>query len=352
MRAGKVDDKSGRDIIMANLSHDDPERPGITFDRSRINDMALVWVGDSEGYVQKRWTEGEIEYYDDHWGNIWKRMKTGPIKGEIHRAILQDWDSLEDFRAPRYDIDKTANLFRAGFARQAPKSRDDKYRVAGIGGWIFDNARYLRKLEVYLLDLALYPDELRIVHERVAVMYESLILAAAKAGADAIHIGEDMGTQTGLLFSPDMFRDFFKPLYTRLMGMAHDEGMKVLLHSCGQNRAILDDLIDCGVDVFQFDQPTVYDMDDLSSLFRRRKVALWSPIDIQKVLPTGDRDYIREETSKMCRIFDGCLIVKNYPDLAGIGVAEEWDEWGYQAVLDYCGRHDTACRRGSNETSR
>lgn len=37
--------------------------------------------------------------------------------------------------------------------------------------------------------------------------------------------------------------------------------MKVLLHSCGQNRAILDDLIDCGVSAFQFDQPTVYDLE-------------------------------------------------------------------------------------------
>jgi uroporphyrinogen decarboxylase len=337
MGAHKLIRKSGRELILANLSHEHPERPGITFDRGRINDMALVWACESEGYAQKRWTEGEVEYYDDRWGNIWKRMKTGPIKGEIHLPILPDWEGMKDFRAPRYDIDKTADHFRAGFAAEAVKSPDEKYRVAGIGGWIFDNARYLRKLEVYLLDLALYPDELRIVHERVAVMYESLILAAAKAGADAIHIGEDMGTQTGLLFSPDMFRSYFKPLYTRLMGMAHEKGMKVLLHSCGQNRAILDDLMDCGVDVFQFDQPTVYDMADLSELFRRRGASLWSPVDIQKILPTGNRDYIREETFKMCRIFDGCLIVKNYPDLPGIGVAEEWDEWGYQAVLEYCG---------------
>ena len=104
-------------------------------------------------------------------------------------------------------------LFRS-FALDASGER---YKVAGIGGWVFDNARYLRKLEVYLLDMALYPDELRVLHEKVAPVYEQLIMAAAMAGAEAIYIGEDMGTQSGLLFSPEMFRDYFKPMYGRLM---------------------------------------------------------------------------------------------------------------------------------------
>lgn len=325
---------TSREIVIANLSHTGAPRPGLTFDRGRRCDMVFAGPGEPEGYVQKRWKEGNKEFYDDKWGNLWVRMMEGPVKGEIHTPALPDWDGLDDFAAPVYDIGKAADRIRAGFAED---SSGERYRVSCIGGWVFDNARYLRKLEVYLLDLALYPDELKIVHEKVAKMYEQLILASAAAGAEAIMIGEDMGTQTGLLFSPAMFRDYFKALYTRLMGMAHERGMKVLMHSCGQNRAILDDLIDCGVDAFQFDQPTVYDFDDVGSLFRARKVALWSPVDIQKVLPTGDRDYIRAEALQMCRAFDGCLIVKNYPDLSGIGVEEAWDQWGYEAVVEYCG---------------
>lgn len=318
-----------REVIFANLNHSGAPRPGMTFDRGRVNDMVIVGAGPPEGYVQRRWTEGNREYYDDPWGNIWVRMVGRSVKGEIHRPILQDWSGLSDFRSPHFDIDKTADRFRAGFAG------DDRFRAAAIGGWVFDNARYLRRLDVYLMDLALYPDELKTLHTEVAAMYERLIRAAGAAKADAIVIGEDMGTQQGLLFSPAMFREFFKPDYTRLMGIAHELGMKVLMHSCGSNREILDDLIDCGVDCFQFDQPAVYDMPELAGLLRRRTAALWSPIDIQRVLPTGDRDFIVREATKMCRIFDGCLIVKNYPDLPGIGVEEAWDDWGYEAVKAY-----------------
>ncbi len=323
---------TSREVVAANLNHAPVPRPGLDFDRRRRNDLCKAGSGSPEGYVQRRWRDGPREYYDDPWGNVWVRMAAGSQKGEIHRPVIEDWSQLASYEPPVYDVEKTAATIRNGFA-----DAGDRFRIAAIGGWVFDNARYLRKLEVYLMDLALYPDEVRELNRRVAGVYETLIHAAGRAGADAIIIGEDMGTQTGLLFSPQMFREFFKPDYTRLMGCAHEYGMKVLMHSCGSNREILDDLIDCGVDAFQFDQPTVYDMEELASLFRRRTVTLYSPVDIQKGLPTGDREYIEEQTRRMCRIFDGCLIVKNYPDLAGIGVKEEWDEWAYRTVLEISG---------------
>ena len=160
---------------------------------------------------------------------------------------------------------------------------------------------------------------------------------AGEAGADGIMKGEDMGTQTGLLFSPAMFREFFKDMYSELFAMAHDYGMKVLMHSCGMNREILPDLMDAGVDVFQFDQPALYDMSELAALMKKSKTALWSPVDIQKILPTGDREIIVEGALRMYDLFEGHLIVKNYPDLAGIGVEPEWDRWAYETLCERAG---------------
>jgi len=134
-----------------------------------------------------------------------------------------------------------------------------------------------------------------------------------------------------------MFRSYFKAMYTRLFGIAHDYGMKVFMHSCGQNWAIVPDLLDAGVDVFQFDQPALYNMPRLAALFKERKAALWSPVDIQKILPTGDREQITRFTHQMIDLFQGGLICKNYPDLHGIGVKEEWDDWAYEAICAYTG---------------
>ena len=317
-----------RELVLANLNHESPPRPGLTFDRGRMNDFLMGGMNEGMSYRPKRWTEGHVEYYDDAWGNLWKRMVGGSEKGEIHKPALEDWSQLDALEAPAFDIGKGVAQLKRAFAADT----EDKYKVAAVGGWVFDNARYLRKMEVYFLDMALYPDELERLHAVVAGFFEKRIHAAGRAGADAMMIGEDMGTQQGLLFSPAMFRQFFKGMYTRLVGIAHDYNMKVLMHSCGSNRQIIDDLLDVGIDCFQFDQPAVYDMEWLANKFRERHGCLWSPVDIQKVLPTGDRKLIVSETRRMLDTFKGCFIGKNYPDLPGIGVAPEWDQWSYDVM--------------------
>jgi uroporphyrinogen decarboxylase len=319
---------TSKEIILANLNHTGAPRPGMTFDRGRINDFCMEGVGQGVAYEPRRWTEGPIEYYDDAWGNIWQRMIDGSVKGEIFQAAIEDWSQLDDLEAPSFDIEKGAAQLRRTFEADG----EDRFHVAAVGGWIFDNARYLRKMEVYFLDMAMHPEELHRLHALVGAFYEKRIHAAGRGGADAMMIGEDLGTQKGLLFSPAMFREFFKDQYTRLVGLAHGYGMRVLMHSCGYNAELIDDLLDVGIDCFQFDQPAVYDMEWLAGRLRERGASLWSPIDIQKVLPTGDRAFIEAETERMCEIFDGMLIVKNYPDLPGIGVKNEWDDWAYNAV--------------------
>jgi uroporphyrinogen decarboxylase len=322
---------TSKEIILANVENRPTTRPGMTFDRGRMNDIASGGLGSPEGYTQKRWIDGALEYYDDVWGNLWVRMKDGSVKGEIYKAVIEDWKDLDTYVPPKYDIDKCAENLKRDF-----QNSGDKFKMAHIGGWIFDNARYLRKLEVYLMDMALYPEELTRIHSLVVDVYEKKIHAAGNSGAHGIAIGEDMGTQQGLLFSPDMWRQYFAEDYKRLFGLAHEYGMKVFMHSCGQNSQILPDLLQAGVDCFQFDQPAVYDMPLLASLLKEYKAALWSPVDIQKILPTGDREIIEEGAKEMVRLFKGRLICKNYPDLPGIGVKEEWDMWAYNEILAHC----------------
>jgi hypothetical protein len=327
-----------RQIIQANLEQKNPPRPGMTFDGGRINDMLVVAV-DHEPV--KRWVEGNLEFYYDDWGNLWSRMADGCVKGEIRTPFLTDWSRLSELKPPKVNRSEHYASMREKFA-----DAGDLYKVALIGGWIFNDARYLRRMELYLMDLHLYPDELKALHQIIADVYETRIHNAGQLGAEAIFIGEDMGTQTGLLFSPEMFRHFFKELYRRLFDLAHGYGMKILMHSCGYNWQILDDLIEIGVDCFQFDQPALYDMPALAAKFREHHVALWSPVDIQKVLPTGNREFIEKQTRHLIDTFSGGLILKNYPDLPGIGVDAQWDRWAYDAMCDYCETDKRSCRAG------
>ena len=87
------------------------------------------------------------------------------------------------------------------------------------------------------------------------------------------------------------------------------------------------------VNAYPFDQQHNYGVERLADRLREIGVCLFSPIDIQKILPTGDRDLIEQEAERLCTLFKGGFIAKNYGDLHGIGVKEEWDEWAYQVFL-------------------
>lgn len=327
---------TSREIILAVFSERGSSVPGLSFSGDKVTDIAAGGAGNPNGYSQKRWSEGCYEYYDDRLGNIWKRINTpGACQvGEIHRPALKEWSDFANFQLPRYDRDVAAETMRHCFAA-AP----EKFHQVWMSGWIFADARYLRQMDNYLMDMALYPEELHRLHRKLAEMYRTLIQAAGDAKANAIVFCEDMGTQKGLLFSPAMWDEYFRDLYTELFSLAHERGMKVMMHSCGQNWEILERLLIAGVDCFQFDQPRVYDFADLSALLRRFNAVLWSPIDIQKVLPTGNRALIESEADAMQAAFKGKIIFKEYPDLPGIGIKPEWNDWGYEAILAFRQNH-------------
>lgn len=320
------------EIVLRNITHRSPPRPGLNFDRGRLNDLVLVGLGPSPAHRDRIWVEGGIEYREDEWGCIWHRMAADSTRGEVCRPALPDWGRLSELRVPDYDHPARYEEMRALFAGER-----ERYKVAGMPGWIFATARCLRGMEDYFVDLVWHRREIDRLHEIIASLLERVIVRCAEAGADAILFWEDLGVQDRLMIGPAMWRDVFAPHYRRLCGVAHAHGLKVLMHSCGYNWELLDDLIDTGVDCFQFDQPALYDQPALAAKLRARGVGLWSPVDIQRVLPTGDRAFIEAEARRMVETFRGGLIVKNYPDLAGIGVEEEWDDWAYRAVLEAIG---------------
>jgi len=89
------------------------------------------------------------------------------------------------------------------------------------------------------------------------------------------------------------------------------------------------------VDVFQFDQPDAYPAEVLASEFAQRAV-FYSPVDVQKVLPTGERELIEHRAKEMCDMFrkaGGGWIAKDYLGYEDIGVEPEWAQWAREVIL-------------------
>ena len=66
---------------------------------------------------------------------------------------------------------------------------------------------------------------------------------------DDINWCDDMGYKEKPFFSLDMYRELLKPAQKRAAEWAHARGMKVRLHSCGDIRTFVPDLVEIGIDM-------------------------------------------------------------------------------------------------------
>jgi uroporphyrinogen decarboxylase len=134
---------------------------------------------------------------------------------------------------------------------------------------------------------------------------------ARQPGVDACFLGDDWGTQASLMVSPAMWRRFFAARYRRLCDAAHEGGMLVLFHSCGNVFAIIGDLIDAGVDVLDPIQPEAMDLAAVAREYGG-KVAFCGGISDQRLgtqTPAQVRDEVRRLVDTLGAPFGNALLL-------------------------------------------
>ena len=124
--------------------------------------------------------------------------------------------------------------------------------------------------------------------------------------------------QVGPMLSPDFFKTYIKPSYQRIMQPARDAGIPIHMHSDGDIRLLVDDIVDSGVDVINL-QDLVNGIDWIAEKFRG-KVCVDVDIDCQKITPYGSPAeidaLIREEVEKIATPEGGlCMTYGLYPEV-------------------------------------
>lgn len=267
------------------------------------------------------------ETYRDFYGNIYGRFN-GKTKGECIRGVIQDWDDYH-FPAPKFDPSWRDTLLSWDLAHH------EKY-VLTFGRSLFSTLRDARLLSEALMDTILYPEEVMRFMDEIVEQEIAVVRSVAGCGIDGWMIADDLGMQQTTFLSPASFRELFKPAYKKLATAVHEAGMDMFMHSCGYNYGLMEDLIDAGIDVFQFDQPDAYPTEVLAEEFAKR-VTFYTPVDIQKVLPTGNLPLIESRAKEMCDLFraaGGAWIAKDYPTYDDIGVDPAWAHRAQDVIVD------------------
>ena len=326
---------NGRDIVRMSLDFASPPRIPYGMGGGHASDLGGVHRKPAPNRVQQPWQKHEGFWnMIDEWGNEWRRIEDITC-GEVYRGVLEEsWDLLDSYDFPATD---DASLYDEAAEKVKALHAEGKYVLAGMS-WPFNTSRYMRRLEVFLADCVENPERVQQLLGRVTDLLEREIHRYADIGADGVSTCEDWGTQDRLLVSPAMFRRLFKPCFTQLCGAAKSRGLTVWFHSCGWVRDAIEDWIEAGVSVCQFDQPELHGIDYLADTFGGR-LHFWCPVDIQRTLQTQDlgkieaaaKDYIE----KLALPFGGGFVAGYYGSNDALGVPLECQATASRAFMKY-----------------
>ena len=157
---------------------------------------------------------------------------------------------------------------------------------------------YLRGMTQTYMDLIENPQIAFAIIEHIRdyfLEYNKRVFEAANGKIDIFMMGDDFGTQNGMMMDIRTWRRFFKDGFKAYIDLAHKYGIKVMHHTCGSVVDLIPDFIDSGLDILQSLQPKAAGM-DLGRLKREygKYIAFHGSIDIQETLPYGAIEDVRE----------------------------------------------------------
>ena len=177
---------------------------------------------------------------------------------------------------------------------------DDMCLIGGLCGHFAEYLCWLMGYETLCFSLYDQRDLVEAISRRLTETYETITAKILAFSRVKLMMGsDDMGFRTGTMISPDDLREFVLPGHRLMARMSHEAGRPYLLHSCGNLKGIMEDLIeDVKIDAKHSFEDTIEDVRDLKETYGKR-IALIGGIDQFNVLTSGSPETIRNKVREL-----------------------------------------------------
>ena len=189
------------------------------------------------------------EMFRDNWGCLW-RCEIGGLEGQVVEYPLAAWSALATYQPPD-PLTKTErgerdwNIVRRDMANAKKKG----HLLWGNGERLFDRLYFLRGFENLMIDIGTDDPHLPELIDLLTQHELKLVKLWLDTGVEVIGFHTDIGTQNALMISPAKFRRYIKPMFKTIFQTVRKAGALVTLSSDGCLLEIVDDLVECGVNM-------------------------------------------------------------------------------------------------------
>jgi uroporphyrinogen decarboxylase len=240
----------------------------------------------------------EMIVINDRCGYSARKRKKSPLS-EFFNHVNKDYATWQTMRH-RFSLEKTdsSRVDRDGFFlrttpvpswEEAKKAFEEEYKngkflmLQGYG--VFEGTWRHRGYENLLMDLVL--DE-KYTHE----MFEAIIDLTIDTLTFAMEIGikpdgywvvDDLGSTRAPLFSPETYRKMVLPHHRKLGDFLRKNGIRYLMHSCGNIESFIPGFIEAGIEAIQpLQANTEMDLCRLKRLYGN-DITFWGNISNQEI---------------------------------------------------------------------
>jgi len=224
-------------------------------------------------------------------------MKPTELYVEVVKCPLEAAETVDDVKAYRFPDAYAPGRFDKA-RRDIARFGRDYFVIGDVELSLFELAWHLTGMEKYLIGMAMEEEWVETLDDMVETWTTGLALQLVELGVDALWFGEDLGSQTSMLISPDQWRSRYKPRHKRIIEAvkAKNPGVIVIMHSDGAMAPLIDDFIEIGIEVYNPVQPNVPHSDPQELVEKYGgKIAFFGGIDQQELLPRGNKQAITDE---------------------------------------------------------
>ena len=284
------------------------------------------------------WGSGQVEIEEGVWYPGLHPLADATTMAEIENH--PHWPDMDDPTRVSHVRAQAKRLWEA-----------NQYAIIGTP-WLlfpFERAFAMQGMDRFLLNMSLNPDFAEALLRVITDLCKTLMghfLRECGDCIDIIKIGDDLGTQAGLMISPQMYRRLLKPRHAELISFIKERtAAKVFFHTDGDVFDLIDDFVEIGVDILNPIQTSAGKMGNLLELKKRYgdQIVFCGGIDSHRILPHGEPEDVRQEVRRVISALGptggymvGAVhtVMDNVPAENVLAMVDAVEEFGHYPLAD------------------
>jgi|TARA_Y100000310_G_scaffold340040_3_gene434562 uroporphyrinogen decarboxylase len=231
--------------------------------------------------------------WTDVWGTTWQKKQSGVMGFPRKHPMADLVRGLKEHSWPNPDDERICGRIHAG-AEECDRS--NTFLLGSHRETLWEKSYMLVGMEDLMCYIYTEPGAVKELLHRVVDFDLAIARHYVSAEAEMVFMGDDLGTQSSLLFSPEILDTFFVPEYQRLFDFYKAHNILINFHSCGHVSPILEVFMELGVDILNPVQESANDL----QLIRDRtegRMALQGGIN-SGLIVSGPVEAIRREVHR------------------------------------------------------